>query len=529
MFIDAREIPDGKSIEADLCVIGAGAAGITIAREMIGTQLRVIVLESGGFEFDERTQSLYEGLNIGFPDDSLHLNRLRFLGGTTNHWTGHCRPLDPIDFERRDWVPHSGWPISRTQLRTYYERAQPILGLPPYHYGDLDFLVEQSGARPLELDPRRLKTVVYNQSPPIYFGLDYKDELRRASNVAVYLHANALELESNETASTVTAVQVACIDGPRFAVRAKRLVLAMGGLEIPRLLLLSNKVAPAGLGNSQDLVGRFFLNHVLVKPVVTIVLSAKDVTLPLYHDLHEVAGGLMFAILAPPDQLMREEKLRNFRMHIYKKALLTPGQESFKVIGKALRGGSLPGHLGRHIANMVSDIDDVTKFAYQRLFNTNADLGEQDAIVGLELQLVSENTPDPDSQVTLAEDRDLFGQNRILVNWRVSDEDLRTVSRAGELAVLEFGRLGLGRGRVTFLWDGGDGAGHLQFGTHHSGTTRMSDDPKTGVVDVNCQLHGIGNLYVASSAVFPTNGYANPTLTIVALSLRLADHLKQLA
>lgn len=186
---------------------------------MIGTRLRVVVLESGGLEFDERTQSLYEGRNSGFPDEALHRDRLRLFGGTTNHWTGHCRPLDPIDFERRDCVPHSGWPISDTQLRSYYEQAQPILGLPPYHYGDLDFLVEQSGARPLDLDPRRLKSVVYNQSPPILFGWDYRDDLGKASNVVVYLHANALELESNDTASTVTAVQVGCIDGPRFAVR----------------------------------------------------------------------------------------------------------------------------------------------------------------------------------------------------------------------------------------------------------------------------------------------------------------------
>jgi hypothetical protein len=345
--------------------------------------------------------------------------------------------LDPIDFERREWVPYSGWPISHTQLRIYYGRAQAVLGLPPYHYEDLDFLVEQSGARPLDLDPRRLKSVVYNQSPPILFGWESRDELRRASSVAVYLHANALVLESNDTASTVTAVQVACIDGPRFVVRAKRFVLAMGGIEIPRLLLLSNKMAPAGLGNNQDLVGRFFLNHVWVKPVATVVLSAEEITLPLYHDLHEIEGGLMFAVLAPPDRLMRAEKLRDFRMHIYKKTLSTPGEESLKVLGKALRSGSRPEHLGRHNANIASDIGAVTNFVYRRLFNANADLVEQDVIAGLELLLVSENTPDPESRVTLSEDRDLFGQNRVLVDWRVSDDDLRTVSRAGELAALE--------------------------------------------------------------------------------------------
>jgi hypothetical protein len=196
-------------------------------------------------------------------------------------------------------------------------------------------------------------------------------------------------------------------------------------------------MAPAGLGNNQDLVGRFFLNHVWVKPVATVVLSAEEITLPLYHDLHEIEGGLMFAVLAPPDRLMRAEKLRDFRMHIYKKTLSTPGEESLKVLGKALRSGSRPEHLGRHNANIASDIGAVTNFVYRRLFNANADLVEQDVIAGLELLLVSENTPDPESRVTLSEDRDLFGQNRVLVDWRVSDDDLRTVSRAGELAALE--------------------------------------------------------------------------------------------
>jgi choline dehydrogenase-like flavoprotein len=179
---------------------------------------------------------------------------------------------------------------------------------------------------------------------------------------------------------------------------------------------------------------------------------------------------------------------------------------------------------------MLSDLDGVTNLAYRRLLSTKADLFEQDEVrAGLRLDLVTETSPDPDSRITLTEDRDLFGQNRIAVDWRVADADLQTAVRAVELAALEFGRLGLGRARGELLEDGSVWPEHVESGKHHCGTARMSDDPKAGVVDANCRVHGLANLYVAGSAVFPTIGYANPTLTIVALSLRLADLLKRLA
>jgi choline dehydrogenase-like flavoprotein len=530
MIVDARKLDHGTVIDSDLCVVGAGAAGITIAHALLGSPLRVSVLESGGLEFDERTQSLYAGRNIGFPAYDLDVERLRYFGGTTNHWAGHCRPLDPIDFERRTWLPHSGWPITRADLDPYYARAQPILELPPFNYDDLDFLIEQAGAPALPLDAGRLKSVVYNQSPPTRFGEIYRDELRQSTNATVYLHANVLELASDAAASRVTGAEVACIDGPRFTVAAKRYVLAMGGMEIPRLLLLSNKVAPAGLGNTYDLVGRFFMNHAAVRPAMTIRLSANDISLPLYHDLHQIQGGEMFAVLVVSEQRRRKEALRNVRMHVDQTSLSSPGEESLKAVGQALRRGAVPEELGQHLARMLSDLDGVTNLAYRRLFRTNADLIEQDEVTaGLRLDLVTETSPDPDSRITLTEDRDLFGQNRLGVDWRVADADLQTAVRACELAALEFGRLGLGRARGELLEDGSVWPEHVESGKHHCGTARMSDDPKAGVVDANCRVHGLANLYVAGSAVFPTIGYANPTLTIVALSLRLADHLKQLA
>jgi choline dehydrogenase-like flavoprotein len=526
MFTDARELEQDAAIETELCIVGAGAVGITIARALAGAPFRVTVLESGGFEFDDRTQSLYEGENVGFPAYDVDVNRLRFFGGTTNHWAGHCRPLDAKDFTRRDWIPHSGWPISRDDLRPYYDQAQGIVELPPFHYEDLQFLLDRTGEAALPTDQALLRSVVYNQSPPTRFGEVYRGDLDQASNVTVYLNANVLELEAADDLSRVERARVACIDGPHFTVTAKIFVLAMGGMEIPRLLLLSNRQAPRGLGNDHDLVGRYFLNHVVVRPFVKVLLSDPSTSLPLYHDLHEVDGGQMFSVLAVADEAMQAEQLNNFRLHIYQTTRRSPGMASLRAIGQALRRGQVPADFGQHLSAVIGDLDGTANGVYRGLFGSDLFTEEGAPPPSLEIHLVVETTPDPESRVYLTEARDLFDQNRIAVDWRVSDADLRTAHRAAEMAAEEFGRLGLGRGQGDILENPEQWPEGSESGKHHCGTTRMSADPKTGVVDADCRVHGIDNLYSSGSALFPTIGYANPTLTIVALSLRLADHLK---
>ena len=221
MFFDARKLEQGHRIQADICIVGAGAAGISIAREFIGSSTRVALLESGGLAYDALTQSLYTGDNIGLPSFDLEVNRLRFFGGTTNHWAGHCRPLDAIDFEQRPWMAHSGWPVDREELDPYYARSQAIVGLGPYEYENLGFWNEEIGRPQIKSDALRLETVVYNQSPPTRFGPVYQEELERAQNVSVYLHANVLEIETNDTATRVTGLSLACIEGPDLARSAR--------------------------------------------------------------------------------------------------------------------------------------------------------------------------------------------------------------------------------------------------------------------------------------------------------------------
>lgn len=496
MFVDSRELSPRNVLETDVCVVGAGAAGITIARAFAGTSTQVTVLESGGFAYDELTQSLYKGRNTGLRTFPLHVNRLRYFGGTTNHWAGHCRPLDAIDLERKQWMPYSGWPLSRAELDPYYIEAQPVLGLGEYQYENLQRLEDGTGLSALPLDRRRLKTAVYGQSPPTRFGEVYRDELEEAGNVRVYLHANALELLPDDALSRVNSLSVACIDGPRFSVQARFVILAAGGIENARILLLSDSRAPGGLGNGRNIVGRFFMDHVLLRPGLDVSLTGSGTDFRLYQELHRLAGGKTFAVVTAAEELLRQERMTNFRIH------LVPAGPKYGIsmgsVFSALDGHPESGTLKKRRDNSVA------------------------------MHLVLEPVPNPDSRVSLSDERDLLGQRRLQVNWQLTPTELTNAHRALELLAVEFGRMGLGRAYGTILADKTRWPGNLEAGKHHCGTTRMSDNPATGVVDVNCRVFGFDNLYVAGSSVFPTIGYANPTLTIVALALRLAEHLKGL-
>lgn len=522
MFIDARTLPNGQVLDTDICIVGGGAAGITLAKELMGSGLKVTLLESGDHGYEERTQSLYAGPNLGFPAWELDRQRIRALGGSTHHWAGNCMPLDPIDFEAREGIPYSGWPIGRADLDPFYPRAQKLVETPvDTNYDTLENL-QAIDKEPLKTNPDLLRTHLYAESPPTNFGQVYEDDLAAAVDVSVYLNANVLEIDSNETASEVTAMQVACIDGPRFTVKARRYVLALGGIETPRLLLLSNKVAPAGLGNDNDLVGRFFMDHASIRPSLLVLQAAGSSSTDLYTEAHEVNGGYFRGALAASEKVLRDEQLPNFNFFLFSNSR-SPGQSSAITLRRTLGRGNMPDDLSRHLANVLTDLDGVTNEMYRKLSGSDEDLIDRD---WLHPWIVCETIPNPESRVKLVEERDdIFGQNRIGLDWRMTAEDLRVFHRATEILAMELGRLGFGRVWSELLEDPSEWpqTGH---GKHHCGTLRMSDNPRAGVVDQNCRMHGISNLYVAGSSVFPTHGHATPTLTIVALAIRLADQIR---
>jgi choline dehydrogenase-like flavoprotein len=506
MFTDARTLPEQTRLEADLAIIGGGPAGITLARAFANSRTRVCLIESGGLEFDPAVQALYEGENAGI-EYPLAGNRLRFFGGSSNHWGGYCRPFDAIDFEQRDWVPHSGWPFGIDELEPYYGPASEIVEIAPLRFADKAYWQAVEG-QPLP-DPTtgRMQVRYTHFSPPTHFGKRYGDELKQAANVQVLLHANVVDIASHSEGRAVSALDVRTLTGRAHSVRARVYVLATGGLENARMLLLSNRSVPAGLGNQNDLVGRFFMEHPHLSGFGEIVVADLARLPRIYRERVAADGRLANAAFDPTPGFLRERRLLNATF----------------MAGKA----------GSYHADTVSEWEkaaphmDMLKAARPFLADDGAVAEDgKAALLGhwLGLGCACEQVPNPDSRVSLAEQRDALGLPRIRLDWRLTEQDRRSVIEHMRSLAMEFGALGIGRMLINEE-DDGQWPTAVTGGAHHMGTTRMHDDPRQGVVDRHCRVHGVDNLYVTGSSVFPTSGAANPTLTLVALTLRLAQHL----
>ena len=524
MILNAKDLTDGAVLEADICIVGAGPAGITAALELAkASGLKILLLESGGTYLEDETQDLYAGPNLGRPYEPLDQARLRFLGGSSNHWAGNCMRLTPVDFEERDWMPGSGWPISYDDIAPYYDLAAPYVQIQEDRPFDFSYWAEKIEGQPVDWNPDIFENTVSCSSPPTPFGIEYEQDLERAANISVVLYANVLEIETNETASEVTGLRVACIDGPHFRVRAKSYVLAQGGIEVARLLLLSDHVIAQGLGNAQDQVGRYFTDHVGIRPALWIWPDQKVDRFKLYEGPTYLDVGGFWGTVASSNDLRRRESIGGFTFY-FMQTSNSPGYRSAQTIVRSLKKGDFPPYLSSHVMNIFSDLDGMTNKVYDVVTDKGALIDRSWLAPWLNIECV----PNPDSRVRLVDEQDRLGQRRIGMDWKLTEQDLNTVKRATELMAQEIGRMGLGRVWTEALRDDYDWPGSFGLGKHACSTTRMSETPKTGVVDRNCRVHGVANLFVASSSVFRTSSFAQPTLSIVAFSIRLADHLKQL-
>jgi choline dehydrogenase-like flavoprotein len=515
LFFDARKIPNHEVVEADVCIIGAGAAGITLARELNGGPLRVCLLAGGGLEYDLAGQALYQGTTSGALYTNLSVSRLRYFGGTTGHWDGRCRPLDAIDFEYRDWVPHSGWPISKAELEPYYARAQDVLQLGPARYESAQW--ESGSSQAFRFLGDRALSRVYLLSPPTRFGREYRSEIANSSNIAAYLHANAVELHTTENTRVVSKVDVACLEGARFAVSARVFILAAGGIENARLLLVSRRKQKTGLGNGHDVVGRYYMDHLESRSGLMLLSKAARAT--DFYRIEYKTPRRFQALLTLSEATQRSEKLLNSSMLLFPNSwdsAMSKGPTSIRYMLDSIKNKKKPERILHHLRNVITDVDDVAKVGWGKL------AGPETEVRVVENTL--EQVPDPNNRITLAAERDPLGMNRVLLEWRYGDAERNSLVRTQEILAQELGKAALGRLKIEAA-PGAKWENHA--GEHHMGATRMSADPKQGVVDAKCRVHGIANLYVAGSSVFPTGGYANPTLTLVALALRLADHVKE--
>ncbi|HEY7164660.1 MAG TPA: GMC family oxidoreductase [Candidatus Binatia bacterium] len=509
MLVDAAKLSSDSTLSFEICILGAGAAGISLARELAKHSFNVGLVESGGFDPD-RAQQLYDGETAGsIPSDLRYLltSRMRWFGGTTNIWTGWCRPLDELDFQTRPWVDNSGWPISRADLDPFYERATQFVEVDSFLYTPEQSALEKS-ANWLRSDAN-LRSRFFHFSPPTRFGTLYRPELVSSSNVTLLLHANIVSLEVDGDGRRVNRVIASGLNGPSFTIEAKFFVLACGGIENARLLLTSNSVLKNGIGNQNDLVGRFFMDHPHVTRAKALFWPGDEI-LGIFEGKTEnrLFRNRVRAVLSPTEQLQRQKKLLNFSLVIDKKIKMTDARASLA--------------------------DDFWQLDRAR----TSDIPPRAQASEREIEIRIEQAPDPENRVVLGSNLDSLGMRRAKLIWRMNELDLHTIEEAFKVIALDLGASASGRVKglngsytePTRFFDrntpfDGDRDAQLVLWHHHMGTTRMHSSQRQGVVDANCQVHGMANLFIAGSSVFPTCGSANPTLTIIALALRLADHL----
>ncbi len=498
----------------DLAIIGGGPAGIALALALKDSPFSILLLESGGLEFEKPVQNLCRGAETGVPYTALDQNRLRMLGGSTaNHWGGFCRPLDAHDFEERSWVPYSGWPFGIEALRPYFPRAQALVEAGPWMYDDVGRRLNPSyDGTLLKLGAGGVYSSFFQFSKtegdihPTWFGTRYAPGLKAAPRLQTCLHAAVTALRLSHDARRIEQLDVAAMNeaggaGRRFTIRPRFTVLACGAVENARLLLASNDVMKPGIGNQNDMVGRFFADHPIPRDVATMVLFGGPVS-TLYWNTNDINatttigdGSLVRAVFSPTPAYIREQHLMGSLTTVENPVRLDEAGTAAVVATAQALG-----------------VDASEAHAYT--------LG-----VGMEL------LPDPDRRLTLSAERDGLGMPRPSLNVTISDADfllyrkvLRELGR--QLLAARLGMLKLNYRDHDGWMRGMTRDRQAWWGNHHLGTTRMSADPKNGVVDGDSRVHGVENLFVAGSSVFPTYGSSNPTMNLLALTLRLADHLK---
>jgi choline dehydrogenase-like flavoprotein len=552
MIQDADEIVRDTIVRANICIVGGGPAGITLAMELAGTGRSVLLLESGSLGPTDDAQAL----NVGeVADEALHSPpdkyRQRCFGGGTSIWGGRCVPFDPIDFETRPWIDHSGWPISYPDVERFYPAANALCEAGEYEYDAR--LAAPGGMRPLlrGFTPRHFDmNGIERFSCPTDFGRRYQARLRTAANVRVLLRATVTHLRASRDGARIERVDVRNSKDLGFSVVADQFVLAMGGIETPRLLLTSDDVHAGGIGNANDLVGRFYMCHIAgtigslqvdgpgdtvwhgydvaadgtycrrrisLRPDVQAELGLGNAVFRLHHpriaDPRHRTGPLSAIFLA-----------QNFISYEYAKRLVSDVPPS--------RGTWL-----RHGVNAVTDPFSTMRFLGHWLRDrTLAERKFPSVIIRPRTNLFSldfhaEQTPERDSRISLSTPTDRFGNRQVRVDWRYSRQDVDTVARSFDLLRDDLAEQGIGR--LALAADEPDIETVVRrdgaYGGHHIGTVRMGNSPSSGVVDGDGKVFGVNNLYVAGSAIFPTSSQANPTLTIVAMALRLADHLRGLS
>lgn len=476
---------NGKTFEAEVCVVGSGAAGITLACDLADRGISVLLIESGGLQFKWWSHNLLDIDLAGIATERfVKGTRERYFGGTTNHWGGVIRPLDAWEFQEHSWVPNSGWPITRQDLEPYYRAAQKLLNLPEL---TRDFAAEArkvpGGGRSLVGDSGDLfEPVIWRRvgSERLMFGPWRLPEIRKDKRITCVINTTIAEIHPNSDGSRVNYMEGRTQNGGTLNFRAKQFVLCTGAIENARLLLASNSVVPGGLGNEHDVVGRYFMDHPGDSLGRWVPMQGENV-----RSIEERLSDTELVGWTTTEELKRSEKLLGFQTFLSNadSTVVLPHELAARALAGAARPG--PG-TGRRLM----------------LFNW-------------------EQSPNPESRVMLSDNRDTLGIPRPLLHYAVADQDVSSARRSVELFAHASAQAGIGRMYVENMTT----IPPKTNGGHHIGTTRMSNDPRNGVTDKHGRVHSIDNLYAGGSSLFPTGGWQHPTFTIVAMALRQGEHL----
>ena len=527
MILDAGDIPKGTHLSFDLCIIGAGPAGLTLASRLAAPGRQICLLESGGVVRDRATDRLAAGASTGRPYHPLHKAGVRALGGSSNHWHAEApgpwpvdggmrsRPLDPVDFEQRSWVSESGWPIRAEELTPYYGRAEAMCGM-------VETLAGGAEGDLASLEVRRIiagsvESSLCGYAPREMFEL-LAGRVATTPEVTLLLHANAVSLDLDAAGSVASSVTVRTLGGNRFSVSARAFVLAAGGIENARLLLASDSRQRLGIGNEHGQVGRYFMDHVEFEAATFAPVARRALPDLDFFRRRYVAGEAVIGVLRLPDSTQRNEGLLNTvatlrpRSRLFVRPAVRAAADLFGAAQQA------PRHLAlaTRVAAMASDPGSVAGALALKLSGRAARNPEVATLI-----LTSEQVPNPLSRITLDTRRDPLGMPRAVLHWRTTELEAWSFERTRSLIAEALAKAGLQPLRPA------QGPGVYRGCWHHAGTTRMGLDPRRSVVDPSCRVHGVANLYVAGSSVMPTAGATTITLTIVALALRLADHLER--
>jgi choline dehydrogenase-like flavoprotein len=521
MLIDASALPLDEELETDVCIVGAGPAGISIALELLATGARICIIESGGRD----PQNPPGGESVGRPYFALETAGVHAFGGSLPLWGEgehywHAVPLDRIDFESRPGIPYSGWPFDRTRLEPFYARAAALSGIGSAG-GTAGEDVDLATSVPVTPNRLLLGGIRVAYDP----FARYFDRLAAADTVSLILNARVAELLTDEDRCSVNRIKAFSQPARPFFVRPRLIVLAAGGIENPRLLLLSRGKGRLGLGNEHDLVGRFFMEHVGLQS--GFISSPAMLARPDLHQHRSDGDTRIRPVVRLDESVTRQEELLSvaFLLDPMPSEFAGDGFRSLTTLRRVFDHRPRPPDLLGHAVSVVRNGRAVTRAVLQLkgpARYARRGLSSRPPVVLLRVQ--AEQAPNPESRIVLGQRRDAFDLPLPRLDWRTCELDLRSIRRTQDFMDDEFRLAHLGSVQDKL---GAERPPAVIYGLcHHIGTTRIHTDRKQGVVDPDCKLHGVKNLYLAGSSVFPTSGWANPTLTIVALAVRLADHLK---